>query len=363
MRVFGASLDPLDATERIEIKRAYISALCDGRDLEPNFSDPYEGICSANPDLFERVCEAAGKVPVETWLTPKPERRDFPKVTSENYKTFLESNGCCQYSERVGEFLKGILPSPFVMIGVDHSQTGGVVRRLSKEYGPEQVSLIVLDAHTDMFDFDVLYAMQGALLRGQGLGDRLPKTIYDNSFYGCGSFLKSLLNEESVFPENLFIIGVTDYPGGLVNDLRGSEVRPFVEAYESILRQGVRIIPKADVESSVNKVSGILDSIDTPYVYLSIDMDVGAFFSTCAVRFLNTAGMAEDSIYSTVRTIKDVIDCKGLRCLGFDLMELDAHYAGCFVGGERDRSYDIAGNLVRMLLGMDAAQQELKRKI
>jgi arginase family enzyme len=349
IKVFGAALDPLDGRDRVEIKRAYLSALLAGIDLEPNFRDPYEGICSVAPSLFERDCEKAGKVPIETWLSPKPQCEDLPKVTSDNYRAFLESNGCLTESEKVVDFVKACLPVPFLMIGVDHSQTGGAVRALSEHYGPAQISLIVLDAHTDMFDFNLLYTVQSEFLRRLGLGNRLPETLYSNNFYGCGNFLESLLEERVIFPRNLFLIGATDYPFGWA-DSGDPHLKSYIEAYKGILKRGVNIIPKAEVESNNGKLPRVLSTIKTPYVYVSVDMDVGAFLSTCAVRFLNTAGMAEQSLYRTIRIVKDVIKVKDVRCIGLDLMELDVHHAGYFINGERDRGYEIASNIIGTLL-------------
>jgi arginase family enzyme len=351
IKIFGTALDPLDGPERVEIKRAYTMALSSGIKIEPNYLDPYEGICSANPDLFEAACEKAGKVPIETWLTPKPGPTDLLKVTGDNYKAFLESNGCYHYSKTAGNFLDAILPNPFVLLGVDHSQTGGIVRRLSGKYGPDQISLIVIDAHTDMFDFDLLYTIQGELLRKQGLGDRLPKTLYSNTFYGCGNFLKSLLAEGAVLPQNLYLLGVTDYPDQTISLAKDAEMMQYVDTYDSFGRNGVKIIPKSEIESSIENVSKVLDTLSTPYVYLSIDMDAGAFLTTFAVRFLNTIGMAEDCFYRLVKTVKDSVAGKKARIIGMDLMELDIHYAGYVIQGKRDRSYEIAGNLIRMVTG------------
>jgi arginase family enzyme len=352
VKFFGSSLDVLDGCEKVDIKRAYISALCAGRDLEPNFLNPYDGISSLAPGLFEKICEKVGEVPVETWLTPKPLCQDLFKVTSENYKTFLEGNGCQRYSELTGDFVNEILPSPFVMIGVDHSQTGGILRKLSEHYGPEQISLVILDAHLDMFDFDLLYTVQKRLLGGEGEGFLLrPREApYNNSFYSCGNFLKYLLDEKALLPENLFVIGVTDYPSRVSIVDEGPEVKRFLHAYASVIEQGVQIIPKAEVESPDNKGLKRLNNIKTPYVYISVDMDIGSFSSTCAVRFLNTGGMGENFIYKTVKAIKDVMDRRNVCCLGFDIMELDAHFAGYFIRGVKDRSYEIASNIIQVLL-------------
>ncbi len=349
IKVFGAALDPLDAIDRVEIKRAYLRALLAGTDLAPNFRDPYEGICSVAPRLFESVCEKAGKAAIDTWLCPRPECEDLPKVTSANYKAFLESNGCLTESEKVADFVKACLPAPFLMIGVDHSQTGGAVRALSEHYGPEQISVIVLDAHTDMFDYDLVYPVQRELLRRMGSRNRLPETLYGNNFYGCGNFLGFVLEERVIFPQNLFLVGVTDYPFGWA-DSGDPHIKNYIEAYEGILKRGVNIITKDDVESNNGKLQRMLSTIKTPHVYVSVDMDVGAFFSTCAVRFANTVGMAEQSLYRTVRIIEEAIRNKDVSCIGLDLMELDVHHAGYFISGSRDRGYEIGSNIIATLL-------------
>jgi arginase family enzyme len=350
IKVFGSALDVLDGEDKVELKRAYISALRAERDLHPNYLDPFDAICTLDRGLFETGCEKAGRVPIETWLTPKPLCQDLSKVTSENYKAFLEGNGCRRYSEVAGNFVNEILPSPFAMIGVDHSQTGGIVQELSKQYGSEQISLVVLDAHLDMFDFDLLYKVQTRLLERAGQEVDLPKTLYKNNFYSCGNFLKHLLDEKAILPENLFVIGVADHPSQALEDERDPEVIRYLHAYVSLVEQGVKIIPRAEADAPDDGMSRVLSGIKTPYAYISVDMDVGAFSSTCAVRFLSTVGMEEKVMYRTIETIKDAMDHGKVRCLGFDLMELDVHFAGHLVRGVRDRSYDIASHIVRMLL-------------
>lgn len=76
-KIFGASLDPLNGSERVDIKRAYTLAVSAGRDIEPTISIPTTGICSVNCDLFDASYHKAGKVPVEIWLAPKSEPEDL----------------------------------------------------------------------------------------------------------------------------------------------------------------------------------------------------------------------------------------------------------------------------------------------
>ncbi len=350
-KIFGSSLDVLDGREKVEIKRAYMCALGSVREFDPGFLDPYDGITSLAGGLLESNCEKVGKIPCETWLTPKPPLQDLSKVTSERYKAFLEAKGCQRYSELAGDFVNDILPSTFAMIGVDHSQTGGVVSKLSEHYSPNQISLIVLDAHTDMFDFDLAYAVHRESTEGMRSDfQQGSEPLYNNSFYCCGNFLRFLLEEKTIMPENLYLIGVADYPGEPHKDESDSAAGTYYHTYMNYLEQGVKVIPKAEVESANDALSRVLSGINTPYAYISVDMDVGALASTCAVRFLNTMGMQEELIYRTINTIKDTLSRKNVKCLGVDLMEMDVHFAGYPFRGVRDRSYDIASNIIRILL-------------
>jgi arginase family enzyme len=353
VKVIGSSLDPLDGWEKVEIKRAYLGALSRGIKLTPNYLDPYDAVTSLSPDLFEGRCKKAGKVPVPTWLTPKPSCGDLPLITSESYRKFLEGNECYRYSRIAGAFADNFYPDTILMIGIDHSQTGGIIRRLSERYGSDQVSLIVLDAHTDMFDSDILFAAQKQILGLSGADFGSPAVPYNSKFYGCGNFLKYLLDEGTLCPENLFLIGVTDCPAKGVKRTTVSEnehIERYVCAYRSILERGVNVVPKIEVESSMDGLFEALEKISTPYVYISIDMDIGSCASTYAVRFPSMEGIEERLIYDIARAIRRVKKQKNIRCLGLDVMEIDVHYAGHYVRGRKDRAYDIASNLIRIML-------------
>jgi arginase family enzyme len=352
-QIFGAALDALDGTEKVDIKRAYVSALINHIEINPNYLDPYEAISFLNPGFSANSFEKIGKVPIETWLTPKPLIRDLSDISSEKYKAFLESNGCRRYADLVGDYMNGILPSQFIMLGVDHSQTGGVVRKLAQYYGKDQISVIVLDAHTDMFDYDLLCAAQIRFMEREA-GFYLPSFSeaiagYQNRFYGCGNFLKALIDENVILPENLFLIGVTDYPTRSDETEDDPAITRYIDSYMGILEQGVKIFSKREVESAYETIMSVLKNIKTQYVYVSVDMDVGAFVSTSAVRFPNTLGMTEELIYRTVGSIKASIDSNNIYCVGLDLMEIDVHFAGYPRRGVTDRAYDVASNIISIM--------------
>jgi arginase family enzyme len=350
IKFFGAALDPLDAENRVHLKRAYISALQSGRNLDPDYKDPYDALCRLDPGLFRGKCEKAGHVPVESWLTTKPAAQDLPLVTPGAYKSFLEDDGCRRCSARVGSFLDGILPAPFVMIGVDHSLTGGVVGRLSQQYGPDNLSLVVLDAHTDLFDFEISYPVQKKMLERTGNPVLLPEMLYNNRFYGCGNFLNYLLDDAVLLPENLYLIGVTDRPDERWVDDNDLEITRYVRAYEAVIEAGVNILSKQELEADPDCLAAFLERIRTPNAYVSIDMDVGAFASTHAVRFLNTVGLAEEAFCRAVEAVRGGLARKGTHLLGFDIMEVDTHFAGFPVTGTHDRSYEMASKVIRLLL-------------
>ncbi len=267
-------------------------------------------------------------------------------------RAFLEENGCRKYADATGDYLNSILPARFLMLGVDHSQTGGVVRKLAEYYGPDQITVIVLDAHSDMFDFDLLYQAQIRLMELEMpfYLPSLPETTgYNNTFYGCGNFLKNLMDENAILPQNLFLIGVTDYPAGLPENEDDPAIKRYIESYMDRVQQGVRVFSKREVESSQDQMASALKSITTPYVYISVDMDVGAFAASSAVRFPNTFGMSEDLIYRTVAAIRQAIDSSNNCCVGLDIMEIDVHFAGYPSRGVDDRAYIIASNIINIL--------------
>lgn len=347
MQVFGSSLDVLDIPERVEIKRAYVQAVCEGLMAE-SYADPCEAVVKIALDPLPAGWSLQEPVPVETWLTPKPECSDLPLVTVESYRQFLETDGCLIHSTRVASRVAGIVPERFVMIGVDHSQTGGAVRALARRYGARNLSVIVLDAHFDVNDHAAIRAAARWFGGDDGPADPVPP--YACRFYHCGNFLGRLIEEGTLAPENLFVFGVADHPGDDPAALRAPELQDYVTTYFGYLEQGATVVPKQRIQRDLKAVEDTLRLVKTPYVYVSVDMDVGAYTSHCGVRFPETVGMSEEHILGTVRLIEDLIRRSGMTWVGADLMEMDVHFAGVYErDGRQDRTYDVAAQILRII--------------
>lgn len=346
MQIFGSSLDVLDIPERVALKRAYIQAVCEGLLAEPGYLDSYDALVNTALSDRPQGWGLKGRVPIESWLTPKPECHDLALVTPESYRRFLEENGCLQHSLRVESYASTILPEKFVMIGVDHSQTGGALSALSRLYGAENLTAIVLDAHFDVNDHDAVYAAQQWFRGNNGHSKQLPPT----AFYHCGNFLRHLVQQRVVLPENLFVLGPADHPSIGPAAPFAPELEGYVSNYLSLLEQGVTVVPKQEIQRDVKVVGEALTRIRTPYAYISVDLDIGAFTSFCGVRFPEMVGMTEERILETCHIVIDSLRRAGARWVGADLMEMDVHFAGLYRQGDRpDRTYEVASEILKVI--------------
>ena len=166
-------------------------------------------------------------------MAASPALRANPNSAPVEFASFIDRDGCREFASEVGEFIaESILPDIPCLLAVDHSLTGGAFRALSDLYGRGNIALVVLDSHTDAIPTPV---MSGAV---QYDLDTNPATIHDRSdpllydrpdSYHASSFLHHLLSEELLAPENLFLVGISDYPmkrafrikDERVKDLRG----------------------------------------------------------------------------------------------------------------------------------------------
>lgn len=360
IRLFSAPLDPADSPDKVAVKRAYLDTLRSGKLSKPNFLDPYDAVCAAseifkNPDFIK-----LGKFPVESWLTPKPLLDDLTLVTPENYRTFIDSNGCEEYAVLLKNFVEEkVLPSMPAMLGVDHSLSGGVLAALSSLHGAENISLVLIDAHFDALSQKTRlklaeYAKEAGMSRPlcsipQSSGGNVPET------YNCGTFLAYLIERKVVMPENLMVIGVSDYPGEKLIDAGDKRAKEYVDEYLSYEKRGVRFIPRAKIDENFPKIlSQHLEKIETPLVYVSLDADVGAFSALYAVRFLDAIGIYENDMYEIAKSLNRKTR-SGTKLAGFDVMEMDVHLMGAKLGStptKEDRTAAIAGNFAKLLLGL-----------
>ena len=334
LKVFGAALDATDFPLNVQTKLVYLNRVVQNTISEPNFLDPYEGLL-----LFSRVLSndkylKIGKFPVESWLTPKPNIEDFPLINQEEFQKFTNDGKINGYSEELEKFLeKNVLPDIPIMIGADHSLTGGALRALSKKYGAENMLIVNFDAHYDGIPasvaLNVAKYMKDHPEEANPLVPGSASSVDDNvnikDAYTCASFLYYLLRDEIIFPENLIIFGCQDYPDNEYRSNKDPRIVEFVNFFNTREKEGITFIPKMDTVKMIKRLEQKLETIEKPYIYVSLDVDVGGLRDVIAARFRNAIGIDKSTIVEAVKTIKNHMDSHNCELAGLDVMEIETH--------------------------------------
>ncbi|MFX1277185.1 MAG: hypothetical protein ACFFAT_19350, partial [Promethearchaeota archaeon] len=143
--------------------------------------------------------------------------------------------------------------------------------------------------------------------------------------YTCASFLYYLMEEKKLLPENLIIFGCQDYPDDDYRSNNDPRIVDYVNFYNSFEKKGVRFISKNDSFHMVERLSSALELVDTPYFYVSFDVDVGGLKEIIAARFRNAIGLDKFAILNAGKKIKEYMDLKRCKLIGLDVMEIDTH--------------------------------------
>jgi arginase family enzyme len=157
------------------------------------------------------------------------------------------------------------------------------------------------------------------------------------------------LAEKVLKPQNLFLIGISDYPPKHAFRIEDLRIKNYVNIFSELKRQGVTMLTKSDFLISPSKVKNILNHIKTPYVYVSIDLDIGARNGVKAVRFLEREGLNERQIYRLVDCLRGLL-LKEIRLAGMDLTEINPRQAGGPPPTGEDQTYRVATNIIKKLL-------------
>ncbi len=363
VKVFGAALDPIDSPVKVLAKCAYLNRLAQNLiDPRDRFLDPYEGLLKYSKVLSDDKFIKAGKFQIESWLTPKPNIEDFPKLAPINFQRFVNSGAVEKYSEDLEGFVKEmILPDIPLMIGVDHSLTGGVLRALSKEYNPKDILVIIFDAHFDAISASISlnlakYSKEHqdeifALMDSDFIDDGSSIEIADS--YSCASFLAYLLEKEIIIPENLIIFGCQDYPSKELRSRNDPRVKDYIDLYDSFESKGVKFIPVSEnTLEMTEKLESILKQVSRPYIYVSFDVDVGVFKEILAARFTNVVGIDKETILDATRAIRSHIDSKKCTLVGLDVMEIETQVLGKELkrSKRRDETPEVVDGFLKILL-------------
>jgi arginase family enzyme len=316
--------------------------------------DPYEGIMRIiRQEVSPEIWSEKGSLDVHGWLRPIPPLANEEKIRTETFVDFMDHGGFEAYAQQIGDFIAtNIFPDIPCLLAVDHSLTGGAFRKLVKLYEPEDISFIVLDSHTDAIPMSVMAGMIQYDI------DTNPDTVHDRydpflyhrrDSYNASSFLYYLLAEEVLKPQNLYLIGISDYPPKHAFRIKDSRIESYVNIFYELKRKGVTILTKNDFLVSPSKIRNILTHIKTPYVYISIDLDIGARNGVEGVRYLERQGLNEKQIYRIVDFLRSLLSHR-VRLAGMDLTEINPRKAGGHLPTGEDQTYRIAANIIKKLL-------------
>ncbi len=326
LSLFGCSLDPDEREMSIKRKIKYICS----EKYHHKYVNPYEAI-SKLIDLLEINSKKMGAIDVESWLTPFPDKSDLIFMSVPNFVSFIDSGGCYEYLEKVCEFTKKrVLPNTPFLIGVDHSLTGGVLKALSEKYEKAEIGVIFIDSH---FDGISLPISCGVILHDNE-EKRYPVRIKCDPYllsrvdsYNTESFIKFLIKENIILPNNVICIGVSNYPSKKAFDSEDVRIKKYIEEFTNLEKKGLIIIKKEDIRKDSNILRKTFDKLHFKYVYISIDMDIGANASCEGVRFSDDyIGMMPKEILKIMDDINNYVLNKS-SLVGLDLMEIDVHTA------------------------------------
>ena len=343
---FGCPLDSDERDESIQEKHALMEA---GQE----FKDPYSSIMELiRNEVDSPLWEEKGSIEVPAWLLPSPPSTHKEQISVDHFVSFTDEDGCRRHADLVGDFIADhIFPDIPCMLAVDHSLTGGAFRRLAELYSPGEMSLIVLDSHTDAIPVSLLSgAIQYDIETNKNSvhDPNDPFLLNRAESYNSCSFLYHLLEEGVVEPKNLYIIGVSDYPPKRSFRIKDQRIKRYVGLYAGLKKKGVKIVTKKDLLMNPSKLRAILGRIETPYLYVSIDMDIGARNALEGVRFRNWQGLNERQLYAIADYIMEPLS-QGTRLAGMDLTEINPRIADLSSPPGRDRTYQIALNLIKKL--------------
>jgi arginase family enzyme len=345
-KIFGVALDVADDPWSLQLKWA--SMMSDVKNGDNLYADPYDVV--ENMMLGLPGFEFGGKFPIPSWQGSRPQPSDRNLVSVENLQQFVANGGLLETMKRLQDFVeKSIFPALPVMIGIDHSATGGVISALAKRYSPEMLSIVVLDRHFDAIPLSL--RMDGLFRSSPNLkrsGSSQPCDANDLDQYCCGNFWAYLIDRGIVLPEHLLFLGVADYPSPKI-DPKWKRLR---ECYLGFEQRGCNFFPlwKFDCGYADSLTQFILNKVKTPYVYVSLDLDVGAYHCINAARYMDGPGISKENLLDLARIIAEGNQNGNFMLVGFDIMEFNIHFLGIeTVDGGKDLTLPLVHEFIKTL--------------
>ncbi len=314
--------------------------------------DPYETLMALlRPSLPPCSFREIGSMEIPSWLRPVPTNHQATPLSVEAFVKFIDAGGCRHWAEKVGKAVAGILPDIPCFIGIDHSLSAGVIQEISRAYSPGDVTLLVLDSHTDAISTNVMEDLIAYDIETN------PHSIHDPEdpflkrrpeSFNASTFLLFLIEEGIIIPENLFILGPNDLPPKKASRIKDRRVQRYVESFAALRKRGVKVLTKADIIATPSKIKAHIASISTPYLHVSVDMDIGARNALEGVRFTDRAGLNERQILGIVREIGKTLKGK-VALAAMDLCEFNPRTELLASGHLQDRTVPIAAEIIKIL--------------
>ncbi len=339
---YGALFDPDEGGDSIKRKISDVIA-----NKKP--SNPYRAILNSS-EVAGLEIKDCGELPIESWLSIYPEKEDLLFLTSTNFGAFLDSDGCREYRNRIRASTKD-LERPLI-VGIEHSLTGGVVEGILERV--EDLTLVVLDSHFDGIPSPVRNGLIGYMMERRPDYERFGYRPSDYVFssagrknsYNGGSFLYHLIDEGVIDASKVIVFGALDYPSEKMEGVQDLRVREFVQVYKGLEMDGARIVHRGIIDSLGAEEAMIRAMASKGInVYASIDLDIGSRAALMGAKFTDVEGLKEADIYNAAR----VLYRRNSTIAGMDLMEIDPWRAGADNDGVKDRTYNICGNIIRIL--------------
>ncbi|NHI93405.1 MAG: hypothetical protein EAX96_13040 [Candidatus Lokiarchaeota archaeon] len=358
IKVFGVALDPNDNTSKLLIKNAYVQAIKEKRIKGPDFLDPFEYFLNKSKILQDERYINIGKLPIESWITPKPIPEDLDLINPVDYKIFLESGGCLDYRKDLEDFLeKNIQDEIPLMIGADHSSTGALISFIAKKYGKDKVSIIILDGHFDGIRSRIRiglakYATETNIETSNVLlnPEDIEKLQEIQDYYNCGTFMRYILTENAVDARNVFIIGNNDYPNPTMRKIEDEKVQEFVNEFNFFETLGVKFLPRFnDFNLFKEELQILLNKITTKKVLISTDVDVAAGKAVLAARFIDTFGFSFDQMIEIYKLISEHLTKNEIELIGVDFTEIEIQFLGKVLkDGTKDFTLEIFDEFLKL---------------
>lgn len=96
------------------------------------------------------------------------------------------------------------------------------------------------------------------------------------------------------------------------------------------------------------------EKIRTPYLYVSLDLDVGAYRCVHAARYMDGPGIEGEALFDIAMAIVKACHSGRFRLVGLDVMEFNMHLLGAEIEpGVKDQTLPTAVDFLVSLIRAD----------